>query len=1575
MKRAVLNFILKYNSWYSGACIATSSLFFYKKTNCDNIYRYKHAMTKYLLPAVFACFANVVAAQSPTITPKPNITLSLEASGNRLTTFNDIATITTNGAANPIVTMSPYFLGCDNLGKQIFTITAVNPVVNPAAVSFNHPSGIVISPEGDLYITEDGNQDVRRINFDGTVRTFSDNTNINANEARFIHPRGISINSLGGFYVADYGAFIIQWVDGYGNTSLFTGVSGTSAIQAREGYKVPFSTPSGTAVDGAGNIYVCDNGSDRILKISPDGYTLTLAGGLKRGFADGKGPAAAFNQPTGIAVDNAGNVYIADTYNHSIRKITPDGNVSTLAGNGTAGAANGKGAAARFFKPVALTVDRYNNVYVVDNGNQKIRKIMPDGETSLAAGNGNTGDADGNFAQASFNDPAGVAVNAAGDLFITDAGNNKIRKVSTNGNVYTLAGSGVAGNTDGVIFNAESTPANTTVAKFPVQVVKPFFFSFVKDQTVPVSGDCNAVLPDYTLDQQFSGLCNPQTIKITQTPAAGSPISKNGGTKVTLLADDGAGSTTRVSFTASANVLPVITPVSDKITVKLDSKGSYNLKLAEIATVTTCDNLPLDVSLSPSTLSCADVGKKDITVTVKKPGGSAAAVSFVRASTVMSDKAGNFVVCDAGAGVLKYISANGQMTTMISNDNSPYSQSGGLMYNWGYTANPVMDKDKNIYFVWEGSTIVKVTPGGKWFFVANGPGNSGPSTDGPAGGYATINDVTGMTIDNAGNLYITEIWDKVRKITPDGAITTIAGAKPGYMQGFLDGRGNNARFDFPYGVVIDAAGNFYVVDKNNCAIRKITPDAIVTTLAGGTRGFKDGIGRAAMFSDINAITIDSKGNLYVTDATNNAIRKITPAGAVTTLAGNGTSGFTNGKGADATFYTPFSITCDENDNLYVTDYNNVVRKITQQGDVSIFAGSGVSANVNGNIKTGGTATTLVVPITIQSSLSITSPLNDIHLAVNTICPTVLPDYTKLAAYADNCSSKITLAQTPVAGSPVTTTDPFKVTITVKDDLGNTDTKSFNVIPDNTPLPAIFVKISTIATTVCDGTSVKFTATSNYAGPAPSYQWHVNGIDVGDNQPAITLSTLKNNDVVTCTLFNSGSCQVSVSSNAISMIVSPNITPSATVTTANTSICAGDIGSFTAVAQNAGSNPSYQWLINGIPANKAANGASYQNNSLVNGDKISCIVTNNDNPCLITRNATSPEILITVSPVLTPSISINSSAPLAVCAGTEIAFTATAVNASGTIYEWHVNGLQAGSNNPVFKTNNLANGDIVSCTIHVSGKCIAVNTAESAPITVNISATISPVVTITPQIVDVCAATPVSFNAVLDNSLTGVVYQWQVNGVNKGTNSNQFIAGNLNNGDQITCAVTGNASCVVPAQSLPVTAHINSLPTITFNQDPVIKRGSSTQLTPVIIGDIKSYSWTPSGGLSNAAIAAPVASPQVTTTYSLQVVTLTNCTVTVPVTVSVITPVDVPNSFTPNNDGTNDTWSITSLQYYNNCTVDVFNRYGMQVFHSLGYFAPWDGTYKGKVLPVGTYYYVIDLKNKMNKLSGPITIIR
>jgi sugar lactone lactonase YvrE len=200
-----------------------------------------------------------------------------------------------------------------------------------------------------------------------------------------------------------------------------------------------FADPFGVVLDQQGNLYVADGGDNNsIRKIDLNGVSTTLAGGTE-GYAEGAGGVAAFNTPSGLAIDAAGNLYVADTGNNAIRKVRPDGTVSTLAGDGLAGDRDGKGAGAQFNGPVGVAVDAAGVVYVADTYNDRIRCIAPDGTVTTIAGGKRAGLADGAAAQALFDTPAGIAVNAAGELFIADTGNHAVRKLGRDGAVSTIA--------------------------------------------------------------------------------------------------------------------------------------------------------------------------------------------------------------------------------------------------------------------------------------------------------------------------------------------------------------------------------------------------------------------------------------------------------------------------------------------------------------------------------------------------------------------------------------------------------------------------------------------------------------------------------------------------------------------------------------------------------------------------------------------------------------------------------------------------------------------------------------------------------------------------------------------------------------------------------------------------------------------------------------------------------------------------------------------------------------------------------------------------------------------------------
>ncbi|MBP7780191.1 MAG: hypothetical protein KA045_01480 [Burkholderiaceae bacterium] len=574
-------------------------------------------------------------------------------------------------------------------------------------------------------------------------------------------------------------------------------------------------TPQGVATDSAGNLYVADTDNQIIRKITPAGLVSTLAGqpGVS-GRSDGSGAAASFYYPNSIATDGPGNVYVTDIT--AVRKITPGGMVSTLA--------------VGFSSAAGIATDSVGNVYVADTGNQTIRKITPAGLVSTLAGTpGANGSANGSAAAARFFFPKGIATDSTGNVYVADTGNQTIRKITPAGLVSTLAGQpSVSGRSDGI--GSEAT-----------------FF-----------------LP--------SGIT---------TDSAGN----------VYVADTGNQTIRKITLDGLVSTL-VGTP---RVTGSSDGRGS--------------------------------------------------AASFNSPQGIAADSAGNVYVADAFNQTIRKISVDGLVSTLVGAAGITGSADGrGATAGFSSPSGITTDSLGNVYVADTGNqTIRKITVDALVSTVAGMTGVSG-NVDG-GGADARFNSPLGIAADSAGNIYVADTFNRtIRKITSTGLVSTLAGT--GGVFGRADGSGAAARFLSPRGIAADRAGNLYVADADDRTIRKVTPTGLVSTLAGmpGVRGNSDGAGAAARFTAPEDIATDNAGNLYVVDKDSHTIRKVTPDGLVSTLAGTpGVSGSADGTGAAASFnlpqYQPGGIATDSAGNVYVSDTGNrTIRKITPNGLVITLAG-------------------------------------------------------------------------------------------------------------------------------------------------------------------------------------------------------------------------------------------------------------------------------------------------------------------------------------------------------------------------------------------------------------------------------------------------------------------------------------------------------------------------------------------------------------------------------------------------------------------------------------------------------------
>ncbi|TDH25627.1 PKD domain-containing protein [Segetibacter sp. 3557_3] len=355
---------------------------------------------------------------------------------------------------------------------------------------------------------------------------------------------------------------------------------------------------------------------------------------------------------------------------------------------------------------------------------------------------------------------------------------------------------------------------------------------------------------------------------------------------------------------------------------------------------------------------------------------------------------------------------------------------------------------------------------------------------------------------------------------------------------------------------------------------------------------------------------------------------------------------------------------------------------------------------------------------------------------------------------------------------------------------------------------------------------------------------------------------------------------------------------------------------------------------------------------------------------------SPNFIV-VNTTVTPSVTITASDSI-ICAGSPVVFKARAVN-GGTApqYQWQVNGKNVGTAADSLVISTLADKDVVTAILKSSILCISTNAAPSNGIRMTVFANVTPSITVTARTNNVCVRTAVSFTAVAVNGGTNPTYQWQINGRNVGNNTDSFTTASLANGDIVTCILTSSERCVTSrtATSNGVRMTIYEYPRVYAGADQVVLQGWKGTLNPTVTATDARYRWTPSTYLSNDSVLRPAIAPEADILYRLTVTGAGGCSSSDDVAIRVL-KLYIPNVFSPNGDGINDTWVISNLQYFPDAKVDIFNRHGQLLFHSDGYEQPWDGTYKGAPLPVAVYYYVIELRSQgIKPIGGSITILK
>ncbi|MYC80620.1 MAG: hypothetical protein F4X19_00830 [Acidobacteria bacterium] len=639
------------------------------------------------------------------------------------------------------------------------------------------------------------------------------------------------------------------------------------AIRARLYY------PNDAAVDGFGNLYIADTDNHRIRRVDPSGTISTIAGTGESGYSGDNGPAvrARLYFPRGVAVDADGNLFVADDRNNRVRRVDSSGIITTIAGTGKRefSGDGGPAVAAQLSAPKDVAVDSFGNLYIADSVNFRIRRVDPSGIITTIAGTGKQGfSGDGGPATAArLNLPESVSVDATGNLCIADSLNHRIRQVDPSGMITTIAGTGKRG------FSGDGGPAIAAELSLP-----------------------RGLAEDGNGNLYFSGSERVRKVDPSGiiTTIAGSGISGAGG-------DGGP------AIAAELNL-----PEG----VAVDSVG--NLYVADVANHRICRVNPLGIINTVA-------GSRDNGF--GGDGGPAVDARLDRPQRLAVDAIGNLYIADLFNNRIRRVDPFGNITTVAGTGKRGFSGDGGpaVEAQLFWPTSVAVDAGGNLYIGDRvNNRIRRVDPFGNITTIA-GTGKRGFSGDGGPAIGAQLFDPLGMAVDAAGNLYIADGGNhRIRRVDRLGIITTVAGTG---MQGF---RGDNgpavlAQLNGPISVDVDDSGNLFIADNGNVRIRRVDPSGIITTIAGtGARGFGGDGGPAvqARMGSPAALAVDDYGNLFITDG--GRVRRVDPSGIITTIAGTGGKGFSGdgGPAVSAQLNQPNGLAADGDGNLFVADSGN-----------------------------------------------------------------------------------------------------------------------------------------------------------------------------------------------------------------------------------------------------------------------------------------------------------------------------------------------------------------------------------------------------------------------------------------------------------------------------------------------------------------------------------------------------------------------------------------------------------------------------------------------------------------------------
>lgn len=630
---------------------------------------------------------------------------------------------------------------------------------------------------------------------------------------------------------------------------------GLATVRDGDRAQAVFRAPRQAVVDAQGVVWVVDTGNHLVRRIAADGTVSTVAGRLGVwGFADGVGSSALFNEPSGVLPAPQGGVWVLDSNNGRIRHVAADGTVRTLAGGG-AGVngsrhADGSGSAAAFNEPRGLAQDAAGNLYVADYQNQVLRKVTPAGVVSTLAGApGQQGSVDGSGAAARFSDPQAVAIDAAGNLYVADTGPTKaLRKVTPAGVVSTLAGAATG-----------------------LRLSEP--------RGLWVLADGRLLVAD-AQDQQLL-VVGPDGRASAYAGQAGRPGSA-----------DGRGS-------AASFYTPMGLGAGPGGSVLVADSGNHLLRQLQADSVATWAG-------TPGHSASVD--------------GDRLAARFEDPYAVAQDAAGNAYLADAADHSIRKVDLQGR-STLLAGGAGRYGFVDGIGAEARFRkpAGLAVAPDGSVWVADSGNhAIRRIAPDGRVTTVA---GNGERGTRDGSGSAAQFNEPMGVALAADGTAWVADFGSHtVRRITPSGAVTTVVGSAG--QGGFVDGAGASARLRSPVDVAVDGEGTLFILDRSNHALRTLSPAGQVGTLAGnGTAGQADGVGRGAAFRFPTGLAPDGQGGAWVADTDNQALRHVARDGTVSTVLG-GQPGRADGVGTAARFFNPKDVALGPDNRLLVADRGN-----------------------------------------------------------------------------------------------------------------------------------------------------------------------------------------------------------------------------------------------------------------------------------------------------------------------------------------------------------------------------------------------------------------------------------------------------------------------------------------------------------------------------------------------------------------------------------------------------------------------------------------------------------------------------